>query len=291
MTVEREGAGEVVSLEELSRELQTDHETGLSPEEAAARLAAGRNELPAAPGPTFAERIWRNAREPMSLLLVAAAVVSVLASGEVRDAVAILAIVVLNITVAVAQEERASTALEALRLEAAPTATVLRSRQALVIPAVELVPGDVVLLAAGDRVPADTWLFAAWSLEANESLLTGESLPVAKTHSEVGDMSIPLGDQVWMAHAGSLITAGSGRGVVVTTGQSTALGRIASGLTAESPTTPLQRQLGRLSSRLGQAAVVIAVVVFGLTAARLGGSASAFEQAFVFASREFEPFG
>jgi Ca2+-transporting ATPase len=271
----------VVTFNQMAAQLHTDRENGLSPEEAIARLAAGRNELPAAPGPTLAERIWRNAKEPMSVLLMAAAAVSVVASGEVRDAVAIVAIVILNIAVAVAQEERASTALEALRQEAAPAATVLRSGQPLVIPATEVVPGDIVLLAAGDRVPADLWLFAAWSLEANESLLTGESLPVAKTPSDQGDMSLPLADQAWMAHAATLITAGSGRGVVVATGSSTALGRIASQLTATSPSTPLQQQLGRLSKRLGQAAVIIAAIVFGLTAARLGGSASAFEQAFL----------
>jgi len=272
---------ELVALEQLTEQLHTALETGLSSEEATARLAAGRNELPSAPAPSLVDRVWRNAREPMSLLLMTAAAVSVLASGEVRDAIAIVAIVVLNIVVAVAQEERASTALEALRSEAAPTASVLRSNHAVVIPAGEVVPGDVVLLAAGDRVPADMWLFAAWSMEANESLLTGESLPVAKTPAVEGDMSLPMSDRFWMAHAGSLITAGSGRGVVVATGSATSLGRLASHLTAESPTTPLQRQLGSLSTRLGQAALVIAVIVFGLTAARLGGSASAFEQAFL----------
>lgn len=272
---------DVVALEQLTEQLHTALETGLSSEQATARLAAGRNELPSAPGPSLVDRIWRNAKEPMSLLLIAAAVVSLVASGEVRDSVAIVAIVILNIAVAVAQEERASTALEALRSEAAPTASVLRSDRALVIPAGEVVPGDVVLLAAGDRVPADMWLFAAWSMEANESLLTGESLPVAKTPADEGDMSLPIADQLWIAHAGSLITAGSGRGVVTATGSSTALGRLATHLTADSPTTPLQRQLGKLSTRLGQAALVIAVIVFGLTAARLGGSASAFEQAFL----------
>ena len=272
---------EVVTLEHLTEKLRTATETGLAPDEATARLAAGRNELPSAPGPSVFDRIWRNAKEPMSLLLIAAAAVSLLASGEARDAIAIVAIVILNIAVAVAQEERASTALEALRSEAAPTASVLRGGRAVVIPAGEVVPGDVALLAAGDRVPADLWLFAAWSMEANESLLTGESLPVAKTAADEGDMALPMSEQSWIAHAGSLITAGSGRGVVVATGPSTALGRLASHLTAESPTTPLQRQLGKLSSRLGQAAVVIAVIVFGLTAARLGGSATAFEQAFL----------
>jgi Ca2+-transporting ATPase len=272
---------EVVALEQLTRQLRTARETGLTVEEATIRLAAGRNELPSAPGPSLLDRIWRNAKEPMSLLLIAAAAISVLASGEVRDAIAIVAIVILNIAVAVAQEERASSALEALRSEAAPTASVLRDSSAAVIPAGEVVPGDIVLLAAGDRVPADLWLIASWSMEANESLLTGESLPVAKIAAEEGDMAVSMSDQSWIAHAGSLITAGSGRGVVFATGSSTALGRIASHLTAASPTTPLQRQLGRLSTRLGQAAVVIAVIVFGLTAARLGGSASAFEQAFL----------
>jgi Ca2+-transporting ATPase len=241
---------QLVALEQLTEQLQTALETGLSSEEAAVRLAAGRNELPSAPGPSLMDRVWRNAKEPMSLLLMTAAAVSVLASGEVRDAIAIVAIVVLNIVVAVGQEERASTALEALRSEAAPTASVLRSDHALVIPAGEVVPGDIVLLAA-------------------------------ETLADEGDMSLPMSDRFWMAHAGSLITAGSGRGVVVATGSSTSLGRLASHLTAESPATPLQRQLGSLSTRLGQAALVIAVIVFGLTAARLGGSASAFEQAFL----------
>lgn len=281
MPQEQSRPTEVVLFEQLTEQLRTALESGLSSEEAAVRLAAGRNELPSAPRPSLVDRIWRNAREPMSLLLIAAAVVSLLASGEVRDALAIIAIVVLNIAVAVAQEERASTALEALRSEAAPTASVLRSDHALIISAGEVVPGDVVLLAAGDRVPADMWLFAAWSMEANESLLTGESLPVAKTAAEEGDMSLPTPDLFWMAHAGSLITAGSGRGVVVATGSSTALGQLASHLTTESPSTPLQKQLARLSTRLGQAALVIAVIVFGLTAARLGGSSSAFEQAFL----------
>ena len=281
MPPENPSPTDVVTLERLTEKVITSIDTGLTPEEATVRLAAGRNELPTAPGPSLLDRIWRNAKEPMSLLLIAAAAVSLLASGEVRDAIAIVAIVILNIAVAVAQEERASAALEALRSEAAPTASVLRAGHAAVIPAGEVVPGDVVLLAAGDRVPADLWLFAAWSMEANESLLTGESLPVAKTPADEGDMALPMSDQSWVAHAGSLITAGSGRGVVIATGSSTALGRLASHLTAESPTTPLQRELGRLSSRLGQAAVVIAVIVFGLTAARLGGSASAFEQAFL----------
>jgi len=272
---------EIVFLAQLTEQLQTTLETGLSSEQAAIRLAAGRNELPIAPGPSLADRIWRNAKEPMSLLLLAAAAVSVLASGEVRDALAIMAIVVLNIAVAVAQEERASTALEALRSEAAPTASVLRSDHAATVPAVEVVPGDVVLLAAGDRVPADMWLFTAWSMEANESLLTGESLPVVKVSAEEGEMSLPVADRSWIAHAGTLITAGSGRGVVMATGPETALGRLASQLTTESPSTPLQKQLARLSARLGQAALAIAAVVFGLTAARLGASSTAFEQAFL----------
>ncbi|HKX75571.1 MAG TPA: cation-transporting P-type ATPase [Acidimicrobiia bacterium] len=261
--------------------LTVDPSTGLTGAEAAERLKEGRNELPAPPAPGLLQRVAHQAREPMSLLLLVAALVSLFALQEPIDAAAISAIVILNITVAVAQEERAATALNALRAGAAPTATVLRQATPMVIAAAEVVPGDVLLLSAGDRVAADAWLVEAWSLQADESLLTGESLPVEKAAIQEGDLDQPQAEQYWVAHAGTLITAGSGRAVVFATGAATGLGRIAGQLVAESPQTPLQKELARVSARLGQAAVMIAVVVAGLTLARLGWSAPAAQQAFL----------
>ena len=113
----------------------------------------------------------------MSLLLIAAALVSAGPLGEVGDALAISLIVILNVVVAVVQEEKAATALDALRSAAAPSATVIRDGRSEVIPAAEVVPGDVVLVAAGDRVAADLWLTQSWAVEADESMLTGEDVP------------------------------------------------------------------------------------------------------------------
>jgi Ca2+-transporting ATPase len=272
---------DLVSLDELAARLKTQFDRGLDAEEAAHRLRARRNELPVAARTPVLVRIGRQAREPMSLLLLAAAVVSFAALRELVDAIAITGIVIINIVIAVVQEERAATALEALRSAAAPTATVIRSGRPLVIPSAELVEGDVVLLTAGDLVPADLWLLDGWSLEANESLLTGESLAVAKFSVAEGDMALPIADRTWMTYAGTLITAGSGRGFVIATGPATEVGRIAGHLSSESPPTPLQKKLGKLTARLGQAAVGVATAVFVLIFLRLGNSPDAAEQAFL----------
>jgi Ca2+-transporting ATPase len=217
----------------------------------------------------------------MSILLIAAALVSAGPLGEVGDAIAIAVIVILNVVVAVVQEEKAATALEALRSAASPSASVVRDGQPKTIPAAEVVPGDVALITAGDRVFADMWLVQSWALEADESLLTGESLSVSKATQEDADMTVPLADQTWIVHAGTLITAGTGRGLVVATGPNTAVGRLARHLAADSPSTPLQKQLGRLSARLGQAAVAVAAAVFLLTLFRFGTGPGATEEAFL----------
>jgi len=269
------------TLDEIASGLGADRVNGLSSGEAQRRLESGRNELPSAPGLPWWRRVLRQLREPMSMLLVAAALVSAGPLGETGDALAIAAIVVLNVAVAVIQEEKAATALEALRSAAAPSASVVRDGRSLVIPAAEVVPGDLVLLAAGDLVAADLWLVDTWSLEANESLLTGESLPVAKLYLPEADMALPLADRTWMAYAGTLVTAGSGRGIVLATGPSTAVGKVAGHLSTGPTATPLQKQLGKLSARLGQAAVAIAVAVFFLILFRFGNGPGAVEEAFL----------
>ena len=274
-------ASPTTTLDSVATGLQADAYDGLSADEARRRLRDGRNELPAAASPPWWQRVLRQLREPMSLLLIAAALVSAGPLGEVGDALAISLIVILNVVVAVVQEEKAANALDALRSAAAPSATVIRDGRTEVIPAAEVVPGDVVLVAAGDRVAADLWLTQSWAVEADESMLTGESLPVAKNPQVEADMTMPQADRTWIVYAGTLITAGTGRGLVLATGPNTAVGKLAEHLRAESPTTPLQKQLGKLSARLGQAAVVVAAGVFVLTLFRFGTGPGAVEEAFL----------
>ncbi|HEY7606625.1 MAG TPA: HAD-IC family P-type ATPase, partial [Actinomycetes bacterium] len=247
---------------------------GLSDAEAARRLAAdGPNELPAPRRERLLSRLLRQFAEPMSLLLLAAAAVSGLVLGERLDAVAITVIVALNAAVGLVQEGRAAHALEALRRLETPLARVERAGLVRTVPARELVVGDLVHLAAGDRVPADLGLGAASALEVDESLLTGESLPVAKTAGDPG----PDG-QLW---SGTLVTRGAGQGVVTATGTATKLGTVAAGLEGGQDPTPLQRELAALSARLGLVAVGVAAGVFALILVRTGLSAAGLGRAFL----------
>ncbi|HXF72571.1 MAG TPA: HAD-IC family P-type ATPase, partial [Actinomycetota bacterium] len=258
----------------------TDPAVGLSEEEARARLARhGPNELPPPARTPWPLRVLRLLGEPMSVLLLAAAVVDALGLREPVDASAIVAIVVLNTVIAFLQEGKAAEALEALRRMESPRARVLRDGVARELPAREVVPGDVVLLSAGDRVPADLRLVEATLLEVDESLLTGESLPVPK--SPGAPEGAGLSERPATAFSGTIVTRGAARGVVVATGPATELGRIAERLRAREPMTPLQRELRGLTFRLGSMAVVVATGVFVLFAARAGLSGEGLQRAFL----------
>lgn len=251
------------------RKSERGDSVGLSADEASKRLRRfGPNELRRPKREGRLERLLRQLREPMALLLIVAAGVSGFGLREPVDAGAIVLIVLLNAGIGLIQEGKAARALEALREMESPTARARRSARIREIPARELVPGDLVLLSAGDRVPADLELASASLLEADESLLTGESMPVGKVKGEA-------------ALAGTLIIRGAGEGTVTSTGSSTQMGRIAERISAREPPTPLQIELRRLTSRLGAISVAIAAGVFALTLARTGTSEESLGRAFL----------
>jgi Ca2+-transporting ATPase len=256
--------------------------TNLSSSSAKERLTRfGPNELSPPPKEGWPRLFGRQLLEPMSLLLIAAAAVAGIGLGERVDATVILAIVFLNALIGVVQEGRAARALEALREMESPTARVLRDDRERVLPARELVPGDVALLTAGDRIPADLRLVRTANLEVDESLLTGESLPVRKSENGLAREHEPFPEGSSVLFSGTLVTRGTGVGVVEATGPATALGRIAEGLRERPPPTPLQVELRGLSARLGAASVAIALGVFLLILLRAGAGGRGMEEAFL----------
>ena len=253
------------TVETIARKLATHLEHGLTPEEAAERLRLhGPNELREAPRPPFWKLVLEQFRSFVVLILLAASLVSALL-GEWVDAGVIMTIVVLNTVIGVIQESKAEEALAALKKMAAPNATVLRGGARQVIPSRELVPGDIVLLEAGNYVPADVRLVEAVNLRIEEAALTGESVPVEKAAHARLEKDLPLGDRRNTAFMGTLITYGRGTGVVVGTGMQTQMGLIAQMLqTLDSEPTPLQQRLDDLGRQLGYATLVICGVVFVL---------------------------
>lgn len=248
----------------------TTEPVGLSSAEAASRLEQqGWNEISEPPLPGVLTRAADQLRDPMILLLLGAAAVTV-ALHDVVDTVVIGLVVVLNTTVGVVQEIRAERTVRALRRLAAPTARVIRDGSHLVIPAAELVAGDLVQLDAGDIVPADARLLEATALQVDESALTGEAVPVEKDTAQAESVGGPPPNEgVGVVHAGTVVTKGRARALVTSTGAHSALGRIAA-LIADQPRrpTPLQQRLTELSRVLAIAALALSAVVLGIGLAR-----------------------
>lgn len=249
-------------IEDALRELGTDPDLGLSADDARDRLSIhGPNELRRIAGTPWYRVLARQFASALILLLLAAAAMSLLV-GETVDALTILAIVVLNGVLGLVQEWKAERALEALRAMLSPRSQVVREGVPSSLEAGTVVPGDIVLLDIGDRVPADVRLIEAVNLETDESSLTGESEAAQKGSAHVGS-STDLAERTSMAWMGTTVTNGRARGVVVATGMQTEFGRIAE-LTQAVPkeTTPLQRKLAVLATQLGFAAAGIALFVF-----------------------------
>ncbi len=235
---------------------------GLGEDEAERRFAAhGPNRLPQGKqrGPLL--RLLAQIHNLLIYVLLAAGVLSAVI-GHVTDAVVILAVVVVNALIGFIQEGRAERALEAIRGMIDPRASVMRAGRRITIGADRLVPGDIVLLEAGDRVPADLRLIKARSLRVDEAILTGESVPVDKSVAPT-EPAAALGDRACMAYSGTFVAAGQGAGVAVATGATTELGRISTMIGAvERLTTPLLRQMDHFAKQVTLAVLVVSIAVF-----------------------------
>jgi Ca2+-transporting ATPase len=252
-----------MTAEHVAETLGVSVADGLTSAEAASRLAEyGPNDLEGGPERSLAAMVVGQFNDVLVWVLLAATVVSFL-MGDRVDAVVIMAIVVLNAVLGVAQEYRAEQSLAALKDMSAPLARVRRDGRVVEIPAREVAPGDILLLEAGSVVAADARVVEAASLLADESLLTGEAEPVEQSPSPVEDEDAPLGDRTSILFSGSAVTNGRGVAIVVGTGADTEVGRIAAMLNQVQPEqTPLQRKLEGLGRWLAVAVLAICAVVF-----------------------------
>lgn len=254
---------------------------GLSAGEARRRLEEnGRNKLADAPAKPLWKRLFAQLADPMIIiLLIAAAISGVLAAAEgesFADVIIILAVVIINAVLGVYQENKAEKAIEALQEMSAAVSKVLRDGKLISVPSEELVVGDVILLEAGDAVPADGRLIQSASLKTEEAALTGESVPVSKFIDMINlsdeEKDVPLGDRKNMVYMGSTVAYGRGTALITGTGMNTEMGKIADALaSAKEGQTPLQRKLSQLSKVLTWLVLGICAVVFAVQLLRTGG--------------------
>ena len=254
------------TLDELSVSAQ-----GLSAEEAARRLEKhGENKLTEGKKKSALQVFAEQFKDLLVIILVAAALIS-LASGQSESTLVIFAVLLLNAVLGTVQYLKAEKSLESLKAMSAPTAKVLRGGETVALPSAQVVPGDVVLLEAGDMVVADGRLLNSWSLKINESSLTGESEPVEKVDGALEGENIPLGDRKNMAYSGSLVTYGRGLMVVTETAMDTEIGHIAALMNrTQQRKTPLQQSLDAFSGKLAAVIMAICGVVFLLSVFRSG---------------------
>lgn len=263
MAEQKEKQSYLLSVAEAEALTGTNAETGLSDIQVEAlRAEYGPNRMEEGKRKSPIRMFFEQFKDFLIIVLMVAAVISGFL-GEVSDAALIMVIVILNAVIGVIQENKAEDAMEALKRMTIPEAKVLRGGVQLVVPSEELVPGDIVLLDAGDFVPADGRLIEAATLQIQESALTGESVPVEKENIEITDPDTPLGDRVNTVFSSSLVTYGRGRFIVTATGMNTEIGKIAGMLQGtESTQTPLQRSLEQLGKVLAVGALAACAVVF-----------------------------
>lgn len=238
------------------------NDQGLSGTEAGARLASyGYNRLPKAEARTWYVRLWAHINNMLIWIMLASSVIAA-ALGHGVDAAVIVLVIIVNTIIGYVQEGKAEKALDAIQSMVAPRASVLRDSKRASFDAEQIVPGDLVILEAGDRVPADLRLIHAKSLRIEEAALTGESVPVDKS-TQVVSLNTPLAERSCMAYSGTFVTAGQGTGVVIATGANTELGRISAMLgDVEVLKTPLLKQMDQLAKQLTVIIILVAILLF-----------------------------
>ena len=256
------------TFKEVEKELETDLEKGLSKEKVEERQEKyGFNELQQIAKKSIIQRFLEQFKDFSIIVLIIAAIVSgivgVLQGEGITDTIIILIVVIVNAIIGVAQESKAEKSLEALQKLSEHASKVIRNENMEVVPSKELVPGDIVVLDTGDYIPADLRIIEAVNLKTQESSLTGESVPVEKTSEIIEEQEIGIGDRKNMLFSSSLVTYGRGKGIVVETGMTTEVGKIAGMINStEKQETPLQQKLDKLGKTLGIAALVICAVIF-----------------------------
>lgn len=277
--------------EEVLKE-QKSSEDGLSSGEAEARLDKyGKNELEKGKKDSLFKRFMKELSDPMIIILIVAAVISGITAfyeGEsFADVIIIMAVVIINAVLGVFQESKAEAAIEALQEIAAATSKVLRDGKQVTLKSDELVPGDIVILEAGDAVPADGRIIECASMKIEEAALTGESVPVNKIVDLLqlnSQKDVPLGDRKNMVYMGSTVVYGRGKAVVTGTGMNTEMGKIAKALSqAQDEATPLQIKLNQLSKILTVLVVGICAVIFAVGLMRAGISSETILSTFMVA--------
>lgn len=282
--MEQENIWHALSIKDVFRKLETSLR-GLSASEAVKRLSKyGPNELEEEKRITIMSLLVHQLKNPLVGVLFAAAVISFLV-GKIIDTIVVAVVIAFNTSIGLFQEHKAEAALQALKSMAAPEADVIRDCPEkgtcieMRVKAREIVPGDIILLDAGDKVPADARIFEAINLEIDESMLTGESTPVRKT-TEPLDKDLPVADRKNMAFSGTIVTQGRGKAVVVATGMKTEIGKIAELIKeTEKAETPIQKRTSDLSKKLGLFALIASSLI--LTVSLLRGFE--FYQTFLFA--------
>ena len=256
------------TTKQVLSELDTSRTAGLTTRQASERLEQyGPNRLEGTKKESLAVRFLNQMKDPMILVLLAAAVLSLISTGgeDWIEALIILVIVVVNACISIAQEDNAEKALEALQKMSAPLAKVIRDGKQVRLETEQLVPGDVIVLEAGDLVPADARILECANLKADESAMTGESVPVTKQAVDSLPAETALGDRVNMVISSTVVTNGRAVCAVTATGMDTEVGQIAKMLTGEGDTsTPLQRKMAEISKTLSFVCLGVCAVMFGV---------------------------
>ena len=253
-----------VDSKELLKGFSVDEKVGLSSKQVELhRTKYGENKLLEKKQKSIFKMIFKELTQFLNILLLIAATVSVIASGHYTEGIFIVVIVILNISLSVFQERKASNAVSALKSLSAPSAKVLRDGELENIDSKELVPGDIVIIEAGDYMPADIRFLDTVNLKIDESALTGESVPVEKDDSVILNEPTPIGDRLNMGYMSTIVTYGRATGIVVSTGMDTEIGNIANLLNeVEDELTPLQKKIDKLGKLLGTISVAVVVIIF-----------------------------